>query len=80
MAVAFTRNGINEGRFLKDEPLRHLPLKNLDANFSFTLIIVFPLQWRLGQDFCLVLLLPTREMFSRYRLGRKIMLYSKLIF
>jgi len=40
MAVAFTRNGVNEGRVLKDEAWRHLLLINLDANFSFVLIIV----------------------------------------
>lgn len=43
MAVAFTRKGLNEGRVLKDKALRCLPSKNLDENFSFMLIIIFPL-------------------------------------
>lgn len=43
MAVAFTRKSINEGRDLKDKALRHLSSENLDENFSFMLIIIFPL-------------------------------------
>lgn len=43
MAVAFTRKSINEGRVLKDKAWRHLPSKSLDENFSFMLIIIFPL-------------------------------------